>query len=100
MANTHTFSVREIQRLDGTSAQDEDVTPINLIASIITAFSPMLFEPFFSEVEDAYVELVVRHPLSETRFEHDGRMIMVNTLFHYRNAARWLHGAELTGKDL
>lgn len=77
MAKYHTFSIRQLQHLDAATAQDPKVTPINLIASIIRAFSPTLCGKFFADEEDAYVELVVRQPLSETRFERDGKKIMV-----------------------
>jgi hypothetical protein len=77
MAKYHTFSIWQLQRLDASASQDPKVTPVNLIASIIRAFSPTLCGKFFADEEDAYVELVVRQPLSETRFERDGRRIMV-----------------------
>lgn len=81
------LTIRQLERAERVDIINAVVEPINLIASILHAISPRLCAKFFTHTDPdyVYVELGIRLPLSESRFERDGKKIMVcQTSFPYR----------------
>jgi len=62
--------LHELQQLSALPGNTDRLTTNNLLVSLVAAFSLPLAEKFFApERADQYIELAVRLPLSESRFE-------------------------------
>jgi hypothetical protein len=81
------LTLRQLEGVDCMRNPPETASnPINLVASILAAFSKTLLDKFFTtektDIEDAYAELSLRRPLFEVRFSRDGRKVHVSSDSH------------------